>query len=476
MNGWGTGSTSPPPWWVVAGLILGSSALLGCTEERVAPLVMPVVDQVRAEPGPHNAVSAVIRAEISAADSAVIRYGLAGAALDSLTPTFDGLPDSGTVAFPLLGLLPESSYLLQVVAFGHGAAVTSERISFTTGPLPADLPAYAAGGTDPTPGYVVFGAYPYGVVIDNTGRVVWYRHLDWGTTLNFQVQPTGRYTTSPIAPAAGDMMPWVELDPLGNETRRLGCADGLVSRFHDLIAEADGSYWLMCDETRQMNLVALGGQPAAEVTGTVVQHVDAGGARLFSWSAFDHFAITDLDSASRAGPAVNWTHGNAITLDGAGHLLVSFRSLSEITKIDLATGAVLWRFGGLANKFTVSGTGAPFVGQHGLRLAGPHALLMLDNRGVSAGSRGEQYALDEANRLAQLTATYSAGPPVIATLGGSTQPLPRGHLLVAYGNGNRVQEYDAGGSVVWEIHGNPGYVFRAQRIASLYNPGGTRLR
>jgi hypothetical protein len=44
-------------------------------------------------------------------------------------------------------------------------------------------------------------------------------------------------------------------------------------------------------------------------------------------------------------------------------------------------------------------------------------------------------------------------------------------VLVAYGNGNRVQEYDAAGNVVWEIHGNPGYVFRAQRIVSLYRPG-----
>ena len=44
-------------------------------------------------------------------------------------------------------------------------------------------------------------------------------------------------------------------------------------------------------------------------------------------------------------------------------------------------------------------------------------------------------------------------------------------MLVAYGDGNRVQEYDAAGNVTWEIHGNPGYVFRAQRIASLYHPG-----
>jgi hypothetical protein len=39
-----------------------------------------------------------------------------------------------------------------------------------------------------------------------------------------------------------------------------------------------------------------------------------------------------------------------------------------------------------------------------------------------------------------------------------------------------VQEYDAVGNVVWEIEGNAGYVFRAERIASLYRPGAAANR
>jgi hypothetical protein len=35
---------------------------------------------------------------------------------------------------------------------------------------------------------------------------------------------------------------WLELDPLGNLTRTFGCAGGLSTRFHDLIALPDGSY------------------------------------------------------------------------------------------------------------------------------------------------------------------------------------------------------------------------------------------
>ena len=445
------------------------AALASCTDGPQAPPSPPLVVQAAITPGPHNVLSAVVTVAFLNTDSAAVRFGAAGEGLDSMTPA--EVLSSDSVALPVLGLLPATSYRLQVVAYGEGAPTASDTLLFTTGALPADLPAYSAGGSDPSPGFVVFAAYPYGLAIDNTGRVVWYRHLDGGSTLNFQVQPTGRYTTSPIAPAVGDPRPWVEYDPLGDETRRLGCADGLKSRFHDLVAEPDGSYWLMCDDTRVVDLTPNGGEPAALVTGTVVQHVDAHGNRLFTWTPFDHFAITDLDSAGRMGATVNWTHGNAIAFDTDGNLLVSFRSLSEITKIDLTTGAVLWRLGGRANQFTIAGTTPLFVGQHGLRVVGPGQLELLDNRGQPGGSQAERYVLDETGRTAHLSASYSSAPPVTAILGGSTQPLAGGRVLVAFGDGDRVQEYDAAGHVVWEIHDNPGYVFRAHRIASLYSPG-----
>ena len=233
----------------------------------------------------------------------------------------------------------------------------------------------------------------------------------------------------------------------------------------------DGSYWLMCDESRVMDLTAIGGVAAATVTGTVVQHVGADGSLAFEWSAWDHFAIADLDALSRTGPTVNWTHGNALAFDADGDLLVSFRSLSEITKIDPATGAVRWRMGGLANQFTFPGSGPRFARQHGLRVVGPGIVQLLNNLGDPRGSRAERYQVDEAARTASLSAAFSASPSVTALLGGSTQSLPGGRILVAYGNGFRVQEYDASGAVVWEILGNAGYIFRAQRIRSLYRPG-----
>lgn len=112
---------------------------------------------------------------------------------------------------------------------------------------------------------------------------------------------TGRYIARPTTADTSDIEPLVEFDPLGNQVQRLGCARGLRPRFHDVLVEPDGSYWLMCDETRVMDLSGANGVPAAAVTGTVVQHLDPSGGLMFEWSAFDHFDITDLDEDERSG-------------------------------------------------------------------------------------------------------------------------------------------------------------------------------
>jgi hypothetical protein len=444
--------------------------LAGCLDAPVgiAPRPAPVIDAAVALANPHNALSAVVSVRVRNADSVSVRFD--PTADGSETPATTLVGDAASI--PVLGLRPEQRYALRAVAYGPGGMAVGDALELTTGALPLDLPRYSAGGSDPSPGYVVFAAGMYGVVIDNTGRVVWYHRFVNGPGLNFMAQPTGRYVARPSTPASGDLEPWVEIDPLGNVTRTLGCARGLQPRLHDLIAEPAGSYWIMCDETRTMDLTAEGGVAEARVTGTVVQHIGADGALLFDWNPFDHFAITDLEQAERAGASVNWMHGNAIDLDTDGNLIASFRSLGEITKIGTRTGAVIWRMGGRRNQFTFLDTPMPaFARQHGARRYAAGALVILDNVGNPAESRAERFVIDEAARTARLAHSYGSVPGVVTQIGGSVQPLPDWRTLVSFGTEGRVEEYDADGRVTWSIQGNAGYVFRAQRIRSLYAPG-----
>ncbi len=456
-------------------LVAVALGLGACGDESAAPLspnppAPPAFSSVGALLHPGNALSVTIGARVSDADSIAVHFGSVNAAApDSEAPFAPVTGDSA--ASLVLGLLPETSYTATVVAIGAGGTVTSSPVAFTTGALPPDLPAYSTTGTDPAPGYVAFAAGSYGVVIDNTGRVVWYRHFPEGMGLNFEALANGRYASQPHTADPTDIEPWVEVDPAGDIVSSFGCTHGMQPRFHDAISDLQGGHWLMCDEVQTMDLSSIGGQAAARVTGTVLEHVDATGAAVFHWSAFDHFALTDLPAADRNGATVNWTHGNAIALDTDGNVLISFRSLSEVTKISTATGAVLWRLGGLANQFSLIGSAnPPFIGQHGLRVTAS-GLLLLDNRGEPGGSRAERYRLDPTAMTATQVESFSSLPGAVGLLGGSVQQLEGGHVLVSLGNGQKVEEYDAAGNVVWHLEGGTGYIFRAQRIASLYAPG-----
>lgn len=432
---------------------------------------LPTVVTTQVAPNPNNVLSAIVTVTTSGTDSVAVRYGPANGALDSSTPSVVAEMNSSIV--PVLGLWPSAGYSLQAVAFNACGSAEGATIAFTTGDTPLDLPSYSASGSDPTPGYTAFAAGSYGVVIDNSGRVVWYHRFPNGPGLSFQAQPNGTYAARPSAAQTGVAAAWVELDPLGNATRTLGCARGLDVRVHDLIARPDGSYWIMCDEVRTLDLSGIGGQPNAAVMGTVVQNISASGSLLFEWSPFDHFSVSPAAAQGQAiGEVMNWTHGNAFDIDGDGNLLLSFRNLSELTKVDTKTGAVIWRMGGEHSEFTFEALPeAGFFQQHGIRAGAGTEFTILDNLGNEAESRVERYEYDEQQRTVRLLSSYPSSPPVIGRLGGSTQWLPAGHILASFGNGAAVEEYGPDGGVVWRMDGNPGYVFRALRIRSLYAPG-----
>jgi len=456
--------------------VLGAAVLVGACSNDAAgppPPAAPKISAISVAGNPDNALSAIVSVHVGNADSVGVQFhvGDVPSGSDSVTPPVKVAGDSAII--PVLGLVPTSDYTLRAVAYGAGGSAISDAVQLTTRDLPTDLPHYSANGSDPSPGYVVFAAGMYGLVIDNTGRVVWYHRFPNGPGLSFMAQPNGRYVARPSTPDQTDIEPWVEIDPLGKITRTLSCARGLQPRPHDMISELDGSYWLLCDEVRTMDLTAFGGVAEARVTTQAIEHIAGDGTLLFHWSPFDHFAITDGDPADRAGVNVNWTHGNSLDLDADGNLLVSFRNLGEITKIDTRSGAVIWRLGGRANQFTFLDVAASpaFAGQHSVRVPAPDAIMILDNVGTPGESRSERYVIDQAAMTARLVSSYSSTPSVVTLIGGSVQSLPGGRTLVSFGTAGRVEEYDASGQVKWSIAGAAGYVFRAERIRSLYAPG-----
>ncbi len=456
---------------VALGGIATLLALAACTDNPTDPHPDPDPDPdptpeylgVDAEPNAHNTISVVAIVHARLADSAFVRFWRDGGS-PTASPSYPFEGDT-VVRVPVLGLDTAGSYRIEVSLWlGDSLAAAVDTVSFSSGVLPDWIPVIGALGSDTTPGLLALSLPDGPVIVDNTGKVVWYRYFPNGTLNSFQAHADGRYTVLGL----DDLAPFHVLDELGEEVGGLACL-GYETRFHDLLIEEDGGAWLLCDETRQMDLSALGGVDTARVTATVVQHHSPNGSVLFEWNAFDHFDITDLDEGERTGPNVNFTHGNGIARDTDGDLLLSFRSLNEVTKVDAVTGTVLWRFGGIRNEFTiVDDLKGSFERQHGLRPAGPGQIQLLDN-GLSAPSRLVRYLLDAGTRTAVLTMDFRDAPTTYTPVGGSAQYLPNGHGLVSFGRAGRVVEVDEAGNRAWELEGVDGtYIFRAQRIASLY--------
>jgi hypothetical protein len=414
-----------------------------------------------------NVLAAAVLVRAAGYDSAYVEYQT-GAGPTLRIPAV-GFAGDTAARVPVLGLDTATTYTFRMALTRTGASdELVDSLTFTSGSLPAWIPAVGSLGTSSQTGFLTLSLPEGAVTVDNTGTVVWYHYSPNSTLNSFQAHPAGVYTI--LGTGIGETEFHV-LNSLGEETGTLACV-GRPTRFHELLVAGGGDVWILCDESRTMDLTAVGGQPAAVVTATVVQHLSAAGALLWEWNAFDHFDITDLPLSDRTGPNVNFTHGNGIGFDADSSLILGFRSLSEVTKVDRTTGDVIWRFGGLRNEFTILNDPKGFFErQHGVRAAGPGQVQLLDN-GTAEPSRFVRYLLDPLRHTALMEWQFADSPTTWTIVGGSTQYHPDGHGTVSFGREGRIIEVDAAGNRVWELTGLDGaYVFRAQRIGSLYTAG-----
>ncbi len=455
-------------WWATVGFP-ACLIVLACADST-EPGPAPTFYSASVEANPVNTISAIVSVEAARFDSVRVRY-FAGAVPEQLTPGFSFEGDS-TIEVPVLGLDTASEYSFEVILTRAGRPDNiADTLAFSSGSLPEWVPLSGAAGSNATPGYVLLG-YPEGpVIVDNTGKVVWYKTSPDPILNSFHAHANGRYS---LLGLQDDPRQFTLLDELGAELNTIDCV-GFSIRPHDILILQGGDYWALCDEDRIFDLSAFGGSPNATVTATVIQHISASGGLLFQWKVLDHFEITDIPADQLNANVVNFSHGNAVDVTPDGDVIVSFRNLNEITKIDTETGQVVWRFGGLRNQLEFVGDPkGSFERQHGVRVAGPNEIQFLDNS-ETPPSRLVRYSIDEEALTATLIFAFADAPDVLAAVGGNSQYYPsNGHALVSFGRAGRVVETDASGVRAWELTGIDGlYVFRAQRIPSLYFPGRT---
>lgn len=434
---------------------------------------------------PNNVLSAIVSVQLSNAAKVRVEYRSDSGNDVGSTPDFD--VKSNSMEVPVLGLISQSDYSMQVVATAtDGAGVTSDPVQFRTGSLPGDVPSFVALQTgDVQPGYtMVAWMTPLGssvanpaVIVDQAGRVVWYRE-NARTISDWQKQKDGTYTVAvnnfDFISYSYFVAQYQVFDNLGNLLRTWSATGSWLTDNHELLILPNGDALIMAFKQRIMDLTSIGGRANATVVGNILQRLSPSGAVQFQWDSFDHLPVAGIVSpVDLRGSYVDWTHANSIDVASDGNYLVSMRHLSQVLKIDSTTGAILWKLGGLGSDFQFAGDSLNgFSMQHGARELPNGNILMFDNGNehVPPQSRAAEYRLDRANRTATLAWEYRALVSLYGFAMGFAQRLDNGNTLIAYGTGQRVQEVNPAGQVVWDLRSTvPGAgIYRAFRIASLY--------
>lgn len=276
---------------------------------------------------------------------------------------------------------------------------------------------------------------PTQLILDSNGEVVYY-NLD-KETVDFKLQPDGTISY------CQDSKYYI-LDSTFNVIDSIQCL-GYLTDVHDLQVTANHHYLIMGVKDTIMDLSAYHyfyhngtpGSPNATVRGHVIQELDSNKNLLWQWNAFDHFLFDDVNPYWLYDPnVVDWTHCNAVELDTDGNILLSTRHFNEITKIDHATGNIIWRMGGKNNQFIFFNEPYQFRGQHDIRRLPNGNITLFDNGRyfVSHGARGIEYWMDELNLTATLTWSYMYDPGMNSIATGGMQRVSGNRSLVNFGS------------------------------------------
>ncbi|MDX1739833.1 MAG: aryl-sulfate sulfotransferase [Rhodothermales bacterium] len=326
--------------------------------------------------------------------------------------------------------------------------------------IPSDFPFMdVTVSDDPAPGYIFlnnWGGQPYNMILDNAGAPVWYLRTP-DRRRDFKLQPNGRLTML-IRGGFGGGIGHISLDSTFAVVDTIRAANGYETDEHELTMLADGGYLLIGrrEETVDMSRFVVGGQPNAIVRETVIQEFSADGRLVFQWRSWDNYDIRDLEMENLQGNYIRFPHLNAIDIDYDGHILVSARHLSEVTKIHRQTGEIIWRLGGAHNEFQwINDPFNGFSSQHDIRALGNNRYTIFDNGNLHSPpeTRAVEYEIDPVNMTATLVWQYRHSPPRYTGWMGNAQRLPNGNTLVNYADASlpKITEVHPDGSKALEM-------------------------
>ena len=381
---------------------------------------------------------------------------------------------------------PGASTAVAIRRPGAGSA------SFRIRCLPRDFPQfrflrYRAGG--PRLVFAQVGGN-YATFFDRAGTPVWWMkngipplhpQVLRDGTLSWLVREGG---TRGRTAGTNGRFAWGIRSLNGDPIRQVKGANGVLTDAHELMLLPNGNYLLNTfPRDRGLDLRPFGGPRNAVGRGNQIEEITPRGRLVWKWRTRGHIALAETGRwwkmiLKRRQP-LDYIHFNSAEPIGDS-MVMSFRHLDAVYKIDRSSGDIIWKLGGTPTDEQLEVLndphGAfPFGGQHDARVNEDGILSVFDNATtLRRPPRVVRYRIDEEAGTATMVSSFRDRQVPLSSCCGSAQELPNGQWLVNWGGlgdirkpgiRNLVGSYTPAGKPIFRLWTYGKHMYRAQPIA-----------
>ena len=173
------------------------------------------------------------------------------------------------------------------------------------------------------------------------------------------------------------------------------------------------------------------------------------GKTVWEWRVWEHMEPAEYPITSPSDTRSEWTHGNGIAELPDGNILLSFRNISTVVRINRQSGAIDWKLGP-----------PPLSGQHAPTPLPNGNILLFDNGPFRADTGVQPFsrALEINPNTKEIVWKYQDATShfFFSSRISNAQRLPNGNTLINEGLYGRFFEVTTDGDVVWE-YVNPNF-------------------
>ncbi len=278
------------------------------------------------------------------------------------------------------------------------------------------------------------------VIFDKDGYLTWFSVCNTLRFLNFKFYPDTNlfgcyFWNNPYG--------YVFMDSTFQIKDTTSVYNGFYINPHEFQILSNGNiiYTAYIDSIMDLSAYTFNGDQGSATTnvqGDMIFEFDRAHNLVFQWNGFDYiFPTEEYEQFGYSTAGFDYSHANSISEDSDGNLLVSFRHLNSVYKIDHSNGNVLWRLGGKSSTFTfVNDTG--FSGQHDIRYFSGGIISLFDNAVTTTDqSRAVMYSLDTVAWTATRIWEYKPDPGFPSPAMGSHQITADSNHVIDFGENRR---------------------------------------